>query len=135
MQNLLVDFWERFLSSQSHILTSIIAANSTLNSDPLSKVIFLGHGYLDNHACSTAWATVCASLLGICFISNQEVAGSIIVTYHMVEYFFLTSFDLAYFLIGILYGPIRSTHNWCHGTTSGSFAGSRPYFFLFTLQV
>ena len=68
----------------------------------LSKIIFLGHGYLLSQHCSTALTTVMASLFGICFISNQEVAGSIIVTHQMVEYFFFISLDFPYFFMGIL---------------------------------
>jgi len=51
------------------------------------------------------------------------VAGSIIVKHQSVKSWLL----LVFF---ILYGPIKSTHNFSQGVPSASFAGSNPYFFV-----
>ena len=99
-----------------------ILANSSMNSVPQSKVIIVGQGYLVNHVSSTELATIAASLLGISLISNHPVAGSIIVTHHKVSVFFPGRF--------IVYGPIRLTHNFSHGSASASLIGRCPYFFF-----
>ena len=50
-----------------------------INSEPWSYVIFVGHGYLDSHAISTLFATTSEVAVSDCIISNQLVAGSIMV--------------------------------------------------------
>ena len=71
--------------------------------------------------------TVAASLLGISLISNHPVAGSIIVTHHRFSVFFPGRF--------IVYGPIKSTHNFSHGSASASLIGRCPYFFFVRLVI
>jgi hypothetical protein len=52
-------------------------------------------------------------------ISNQPVAGSIIVTHLLVRSFIP--------LLRIVYGPIKSIHILSHGLASASYGGSHPY--------
>ena len=68
-------------------------------------------------------AIYAAVLLGICAISNQLVAGSIIVRHHNLSGFFT--------FWGIVYGPIRSTHRVSQGFVSACLGGSLPYFWFF----
>ena len=61
-----------------------------------------------------------AILLVICAISNQPVAGSIIVRHH--------NLSGVYTFRGIVYGPTRSTHRVSQGFVSAFLGGSFPYF-------
>ena len=63
-----------------------------------------------------------AVLLGIFAISNQPVAGSIIVRHHNLGGF--------YPFWGIVYGPMRSTHRVSQEFVSACLGGSLPYFWF-----
>jgi hypothetical protein len=104
------------------ILDALTLPTTPINSLPLSKVICLGHGYLENHSCSTVLATVMDCLSSYCWISNQLVAGSIIVTHLQIN----SSFPFYLFLKG----PIKSTHSLSHGGALASFGGRNSYFLL-----
>ena len=62
---------------------------SPMNSMPLSNISWVGHGYRVSHVCSTTFATRSAVLVLISLISNHDVAGSIIVTHHSVNFLWL----------------------------------------------
>ena len=64
----------------------------------------------------------CSRLLGICAISNQPGAGSIIVRHHNLSGFFPFR--------GIVYGTMRSTHRVSQGFVSACLGGSLPYFWF-----
>ena len=66
-------------------------------------------------------------LLGICAISNQPMAGSIIVRHHNLSGF------LPFW--GIVYGSMRSTHSMSQGFVSACLGGSFPYLWLFVLAL
>jgi len=68
-------------------------------------------------------ATVIDFLSSYCLISNQPVAGSIIVVH------FKGGILTPLILLLILHGPMRLTHSLSHGFTSAVFSGRRPYFF------
>ena len=60
-------------------------------------------------------------------ISNQPVAGSIIVRHHKVKAFL-------YFLLSV-YGPMRSTHRVSQGSASACFSDKNPYFFVYLFVI
>jgi hypothetical protein len=99
----------------------VFANSAPKNSDPLSKMHWVGLGYLHNHVFSTRFAHVMALLLGILTTSNQEVAGSNIV---------IACNDCVPFFVRTVYGPIRSTHSILQGCDSTSLTGRCPYFFF-----
>ena len=99
-----------------------ILANSAINSEPLSKMTLVGHGYLHSQVCSTKLAMVSALLSLIVHSSNHPVAGSIIVRHQRIKFFLEFCF--------IVYGPMRSTHRMSQGMASASFSGRCPYFFV-----
>ena len=82
----------------------------------LSKPSFLGN------ICNF-WSCV----IGYFAISNQPVAGSIILRHHSLSGFLTFR--------GIVYGPIRSTHIMSHGLVSSCFCSSFPYLWLVVLDL
>ena len=100
--------------------------NSAMNSVPLSKMTSCGQGYLVSQVCSTKLVMTSAHLvLGTLCISNQPVAGSIIVMHQRIRSVFP-------FLL-ILYGPIMSTHSFSQRRLFAFFSGISgkcPYFFF-----
>jgi hypothetical protein len=70
-------------------------------------------------------ATVIDLLSLYWYISNQPVAGSIIVTHLHMRSFFP--------FLRIVYGPIKSIRILSHGLASATFHGSHPY--LLTLRL
>ena len=99
-----------------------IVANSAINSLPRSDITCVGQGYQVNHACSTILAMVSALLFGISLISNHPVAGSIIAIHHNVK-----GLELLFFMV---YGPIRLTQSFSHGSAFASLGSKCPYFFF-----
>ena len=99
-----------------------------MNSVLLSRISSWGQGYIFSQVCSTILATTSDLLVpGTCLISNQPVAGSIIVTHH------ISKGSLPF--LSIFYGTIISTYRNSYGVNSWSFAGRCPYLvctFLFT---
>ena len=65
------------------------------------------------------------SVSGMCPISNQPVAGSMIVNAQIVlsQISFVSGF-----LVLIEKGPMQSTHTVCHGLNLRSLGGNLPYF-------
>ena len=107
-----------FRSSQFwHIL-----ANLAKNLVPRSNTIRCGSGYQVNEFFLVIYAISAAFLLSICVISNQPVAGSIIVRHHYSSGFFLFR--------GIVYGPMRSTHSASQVFVSTCLCVSLPYLWL-----
>ena len=84
-----------------------------------SRIILLGHGYLDNHVCSILFAITSADLVLIVVMSNQLVAGSIMIN----------ACKVSVWLFGCLkdYGPMRSTQINSHGLTLTYLSGRCLY--------
>ena len=97
-----------------------------MNSVPWSRIILLGHGYLDNHVHSILFAMTLADLVLITVMWNQPVAGSIMVK----------ACNVSFWLLGCLneYGPMRSTKSVSRGLTLASLA-RRCLYLTFCLLV
>jgi hypothetical protein len=100
----------------------IILATSTMKSVHRSRVIHCGRGCLVNQVVSQMSAASAAVLLEIHSISNQPVAGWIMVRHHSFRFFLP--------LRSTLQGPVRSTRSASHRLSSASFAGSSPHFWF-----
>ncbi len=81
-----------------------------------------------SHSCSTMLVTVIDFLSSYCLISNQPVAGSIIVMH------FKGGILTPFMLLLILYGPMRLTHSQSHGIVAASFSGKLPYFWIVSFE-
>ena len=97
---------------------------SFLNSVPLSKMTFLGRGYLASHVVLNNWLILALdfSFSGSSIISNQPVAGSIKVIVIKVR-------SLPVLLVTV-YGPTKSTHTMSHGVVAAVLCSNFPYFFF-----
>jgi hypothetical protein len=96
-------------------------------SPPLSKPIYSGPGYLDNHMSSKLLIDSLADLSFMSLTSNQPVEGSIIGNSN--NYFFPLD-------VLIFNGPIRSTSTLFEAIgLSASLYGRSPYFFLTFLPI
>ena len=97
---------------------------SSLNSDPLSNTTLCGRRYMHKHVLLNRWLTLVDNLsmypslpdvtpsrsnVGILKISNQPVAGSVIVIQVRQTLFQMIAPPGCCCLIDLLYGPIRST--------------------------
>ena len=100
---------------------------SFLNSVPLSKMTFLGRGYLASHVVLNNWLILALdfSFSGSSVISNQPVAGSMNVIAINVRSLPVLSVTV--------YGPIKSTHTVSHGVVVVFLGGNFPYFLFFFL--
>jgi hypothetical protein len=95
-----------------------------MNYVPQSRMTSWGNGYQESQVHSAMLATTSTDfVLGACFVSNQSVAGSIIVTHHNLKVDFS-------FLRASQQGVIMSAHNFSHRGLSASFSGSLPCFFF-----
>ena len=118
--------------SRLHIVLNLCPANSL----PRSILIFLGQGHLLSHCCSTMLATEIALLSLHSAISNQPVAGSIIVTASSCKGFSLLLLLLPDLVLVVLLqlmvcqGPVKSTQSSSQGTVSVSLTRRCPCFFL-----
>ena len=86
---------------------------------PWSRIILLGHKYLDNHVYSILFAITSVDLVLIAVISNQPVAGLIMVN----------ACNVSVWLFDCLkdYGPMKLTQSVSHGFTLASLAGKFLY--------
>ena len=113
---------------------------SRLNSDPLSNTTFCGRRYLHIHVLLNSWLTLADYLymysslpivtslrsnVGISKISNQPVAGSIIGMQVRLAFLQIIAPPGFYFLVYLLYRPIRSTCTDSHFFNSAIFLGGR----------
>ena len=104
-----------------------VSRTSAANSLPLSMTTSVGHGYRVNQVNSSRLAISSAAFMSTWVISNHPVAGSIMVRQWSC---------VSCLPFPILYGPMRSMHKVCHGTTSGAgLGGSFPYFCCVPLAV
>jgi hypothetical protein len=98
-----------------------------MNSEPGSLLTCVGQGYLETHSSSAMFVTVIARLSSYCWISNQLVAGSIIVTHLHIRF--------APPFLQMVYGPMRSMHILSQGIASASFSGRCPHFLEVLLRL
>ena len=104
-----------------------------LNSDPLSKIIFPGLGYLDSHTSLNIWDIMVEYwwTIGISAISNHPVSGSIKVVHNNWSSFIIIVLSGYLNLYSIAYVTMKSTHTVCHGVNiSVSLSGRNPYLSL-----
>ena len=96
-----------------------------LNSLPLSHMQRIGQGYHNSQSWFITWDTLCELKLssGMCPISNQPVAGSIMVNARTVRLCMFPSSSL----VLMINGPMQSTHTVCQGLISRSRCGCFPY--------
>ena len=113
---------------------------SCLKSDMLSNTALRGHEFLLSHILFNNWLTLVDDLsiyspllyvaslksnVGTLMISNQPVAGSIIVMQVILALFLMISPPLFCCLISLLYLPSRPTCIVSHGFSSVMFLGGR----------
>ena len=102
---------------------------SAMNSRLRSIITSSGHGYLSSQVRCSKLLISSACLFGTSTISNQPVAGSIIVRQcSVISVLGRMTLPFLFFVSGLpnLYGPMRSIHRVFHGTTFGSFGGRCP---------
>ena len=113
---------------------------SSLNLDPFPNTALCGRGYLLIHVLlnnrlvpsdelpvysSLLPVTPSISYVGNSVISNQPIAGSIIVMQVRLPLFLMIVLPVLYCLIDLVYGPIRFKCTVSHGFSSAIFLGSR----------
>ena len=93
----------------------MISITSFVNYVPWSRIIFVGHRYLDSHVCSCLFAMTSEYLVLIDVMFNHPVAGLIIVNANNCCVWLFSCLNL--------YMPISSTQSISHGIVSASLAG------------
>ena len=99
---------------------------SAIKSVPLSNTTCVGLGYLVSQVVSNLLAMISAHLVSIDIMSNQPVAGSIIVKAHRVNFLLLFK---------MLHGPMRLIHRVSQDVVSAFFAGNLPYLTVLVLGI
>ena len=97
-----------------------------INSVPLSNITCVGLGYLVSQVISNVLPMMSACLVFIEVMSNQPMAGSIIVKAHRIN--FLLLFKISYI-------PMRSIHRVSQGVVLAFLAGNLPYLTVLVLVI
>ena len=97
-----------------------------IKSIPLSNTACVGLGYLIYQVVSNLLAMMSARLVSIDVISNQTVAGSIIVKAHRVNFLLL---------FRISYGPMRLIHRVSQGVVLAFLARNLPHLTVLVLVI
>ena len=97
-----------------------------INFIPLSNTTCVGLGYLVSQVVSSLLAMMSARLVSSDVMSNQPVAGSIIVKANRVNFLLLFK---------ILYGPMRLIHTVSQGVVLAFLASNLPYLTVLVLVI
>ena len=97
-----------------------------MNSVPLSNTTCVGQGYLVSQVVSNLLAMMSTRLVSIDVMSNQPMAGSIIVKAHRFNFLLL---------FRILYSPMRLIHSVSQGVALAFLVGNLPYLTVLVLVI